>query len=268
MRDLYIVQELMQTDLHKVIYSEVPLKEDHIQFMLNQLLQGIDYLHGCNVMHRDLKPANLLINANCDLKICDFGLARNIHDVEQQEKQTALTEYVVTRWYRAPEIMLCCPTYTSAIDVWSVGCIFAEMLERTPLFAGADFLKQLALIADAVDLPERASLEAFVSSKPALDYLAKLPQTAPNPLRARFAHWANPLAVDLLERMLCFDPTGRISVTEALRHPYLAKWRDDEDQQRCAEEFPTKAARFDIDGDEHMSRDQLEAGFLREMANQ
>jgi serine/threonine protein kinase len=266
MRDLYIVQELMQTDLHKVIYSEVPLKEDHIQFMLHQLLQGLDYMHGCNVMHRDLKPANILINANCDLKICDFGLARNIHDVEQQEQPTDLTEYVVTRWYRAPEIMLCCPTYTSAIDVWSVGCIFAEMLERTPLFAGGDFLKQLALIADAVDLSPKEDLEKYVSSKPALDYLAKLPQTAKLPLKQRFAHWTDPNAVDLLERMLCFDPARRITVKEALRHPYLAKWGDDEDELRCAQEFPCRAAKFDIDGDEVLTREQIEANFLREMA--
>ena len=94
-------------------------------------------------MHRDLKPSNLLVNSNCDLKLCDFGLARGIDGLEPNAE---LTEYVVTRWYRAPEIMLSCREYTKAIDVWSVGCIFGELLGRKPLFPGNDYIHQLQIM--------------------------------------------------------------------------------------------------------------------------
>ncbi|XP_019260030.1 PREDICTED: mitogen-activated protein kinase mpkC-like [Nicotiana attenuata] len=97
-----------------------PIPESEIWQML---LRGVKYLHSANILHRDLKPGNLLINAYCDLKICDFGLARTSNG-----KGQFITEYVVTRWYRAPELLLCCDNYGTSIDVWSVGCIFAELL--------------------------------------------------------------------------------------------------------------------------------------------
>ena len=103
-----------------------------------EILRGLKYIHSANVLHRDLKPSNLLINANCDLKICDFGLART-----GPNQQEFMTEYVVTRWYRAPELLLACSDYTSAIDVWSVGCIFAELLARKALFPGKDYVHQV-----------------------------------------------------------------------------------------------------------------------------
>ena len=97
-------------------------------------------MHSANVLHRDLKPSNLLLNANCDLKICDFGLARTTSETD------FMTEYVVTRWYRAPELLLNCSEYTAAIDIWSVGCILMEIIRREPLFPGRDYVQQLALI--------------------------------------------------------------------------------------------------------------------------
>ena len=139
--DIYIVQDLMETDLHRIIYSKQSLSIDHVQYFVYQILRGLKYIHSANVLHRDLKPSNLLLNSNCDLKICDFGLARGVED-----EQKDLTEYVVTRWYRAPEIMLACQEYTKAIDMWSVGCIFAELLARSPLFPGEDYIAQLRLI--------------------------------------------------------------------------------------------------------------------------
>jgi len=118
--DLYIVTDLMDTDLHQIITSNQPLTDEHIQYFIYQILRGLKYIHSTNVIHRDLKPSNLLLNANCDLKICDFGLARVA--IEDEASQGYLTEYVATRWYRAPEIMLSWKEYTKAIDVWSV-CI-------------------------------------------------------------------------------------------------------------------------------------------------
>lgn len=100
------------------------------------------YIHSANVIHRDLKPSNLLLNANCDLKICDFGLAR------PNAENEFMTEYVVTRWYRAPELLLNSSDYTAAIDVWSVGCIFMELMNRKPLFPGKDHVHQMRLLIE------------------------------------------------------------------------------------------------------------------------
>lgn len=104
-------------------------------------------MHSANVLHRDLKPSNLLLNANCDLKICDFGLARTTSETD------FMTEYVVTRWYRAPELLLNCSEYTAAIDIWSVGCILMEIIKREPLFPGKDYIQQLVLITQVLGLP-------------------------------------------------------------------------------------------------------------------
>lgn len=146
--DVYIVADLMETDLHRIIYSKQPLSIDHVQYFVYQILRGIKYIHSANVIHRDLKPSNLLVNSNCDLKICDFGLARGILSENEKVRgdQMLLTEYVVTRWYRAPEIMLACHEYSKPVDVWSVGCIFAELILRKPLFPGDDYIDQVCTI--------------------------------------------------------------------------------------------------------------------------
>ena len=123
--DVYLVQELMETDLHRIIRTQ-DLSNDHFQYFVYQILRGLKALHSAGVLHRDLKPSNLLLNANCDMKICDFGLARGF-DPDQNTvmsgQQEFMTEYVATRWYRAPEIMLSHQNYNTAIDLWSVGCI-------------------------------------------------------------------------------------------------------------------------------------------------
>jgi serine/threonine protein kinase len=146
-KDVYLVAELMETDLHRIIYSKQKLSIDHVQYFIYQVLRGLKYIHSCRVLHRDLKPSNLLVNANCDLKICDFGLARGMHDQKSEDEDRSstmlLTEYVVTRWYRAPEIMLACHEYSYPIDVWSVGCIFAELILRKPYFPGDDYIDQV-----------------------------------------------------------------------------------------------------------------------------
>lgn len=146
--DVYIVTDLMETDLHRIIYSKQKLSIDHAQYFIYQLLRGLKYIHSADVIHRDLKPSNLLVNSNCDLKICDFGLARGVGEkqVEGQGGTMLLTEYVVTRWYRAPEIMLACHEYSKPIDMWSVGCIFAELIQRKPYFPGEDYIDQVSLI--------------------------------------------------------------------------------------------------------------------------
>ncbi|XP_019082950.1 PREDICTED: mitogen-activated protein kinase 10-like [Camelina sativa] len=137
--DVYIVYEFMEHDLFGVLTSEQELTKDHCMFFMYQILRGLKYIHSANVLHRDLKPSNLLLTTQCDLKICDFGLARSTPESHE------MTEYVVTRWYRAPELLLGTSDYTAAIDVWSVGCIFMEMMNRKTLFPGKDQVHQLRL---------------------------------------------------------------------------------------------------------------------------
>lgn len=184
-----------------------------------QILRGLKYVHSAHVLHRDLKPSNLLLNASCDLKIADFGLART-----STESNNFMTEYVVTRWYRAPELLLSCDSYDAAIDVWSVGCILAEMLLRKPFLPGRDYIDQLKLIIRTLGTPTDEEL-GFISAPKAKSYIKALP-LATRPDFRRLFPGASPQAVDLLERMLQFDPRRRITVEQALQHPWLASLHD------------------------------------------
>jgi serine/threonine protein kinase len=229
--DVYIISDLMETDLHRIIYSKQQLSDDHIQYFVYQVLRGLKYLHSANVLHRDLKPSNLLLNSNCDLKICDFGLARGVAVNETIE----LTEYVVTRWYRAPEIMLSCHEYSSAIDVWSVGCIFAELLGRKPLFPGEDYIHQLQIICDTLGTPADEDLD-FITSDKAKRFMKGLPHKPKISFDVLFPK-ANRSALDLLDRMLVFNPAKRITVNEALAHPYMESLHAEEDEPVAGSTF-------------------------------
>eukprot|EP00929_Paragymnodinium_shiwhaense_P012551 TRINITY_DN11986_c0_g1_i1.p1 TRINITY_DN11986_c0_g1~~TRINITY_DN11986_c0_g1_i1.p1 ORF type:complete len:306 (+),score=41.93 TRINITY_DN11986_c0_g1_i1:219-1136(+) len=154
--EIYVVSELMETDLSSTLASTQALSDDHCQFFLYQILRGMKYVHSAQVIHRDLKPRNLLVNSSCDLKICDFGLAR----VRFSDKEWVcpMTEYVCTRWYRAPEVLCSWTDYSEAIDIWSVGCILAEMIIRKPLFAGHNTQHQLDLIIGLLGSPQGEEL--------------------------------------------------------------------------------------------------------------
>ncbi|RCV20604.1 hypothetical protein SETIT_4G069900v2 [Setaria italica] len=201
---------------------------DHENYFLYQILRGLKYIHSANVLHRDLKPSNLLLNANCDLKICDFGLARITSETD------FMTEYVVTRWYRAPELLLNSSEYTAAIDVWSVGCIFMELMDRKPLFPGRDHVHQLRLLMELIGTPNEADLD-FVNEN-ARRYIRQLPRHARQSFPEKFPH-VQPLAIDLVEKMLTFDPRQRITVEGALAHPYLASLHDISDEPVCSMPF-------------------------------
>ncbi|SGY49954.1 BQ5605_C001g00840 [Microbotryum silenes-dioicae] len=257
--EVYLIQELMETDLHRVIRSQ-ELSDDHCQYFLYQTLRGLKALHSAAVLHRDLKPSNLLLNANCDLKICDFGLARSALSAET-EAVGFMTEYVATRWYRAPEIMLTFKEYNRAIDVWSVGCILGEMLSSKPLFPGRDYHHQLTLILDVLGAP---SLDDFyaISSHRSRDYLRALPFRKKRPFNTLYPN-ANPLALDLLERCLTFNPKKRITVEEALAHPYLEPYHDPEDEP-TAEILPPEFFSFDK---EQLSREQLKVLIYEEITS-
>lgn len=217
---IYLVSELMETDLHRVIHSNQDLTSDHVSYFIYQLLCALKHLHSANVLHRDLKPSNLLVNADCSLKVCDFGLARET-DVTLS---TALTEYVVTRWYRAPEVLLSGGRYTEAIDVWSVGCILAELLLRRPLFPGKNHLHQLRLIMQLTGTPASDDLDFIVDEK-AREFVLGGPRHAPQKLESLFPHIPG-VVLDLLKRMLVFNPAKRITVQECLNHEFLKRVRD------------------------------------------
>lgn len=242
--EVYLIQELMETDLHKVIRTQ-KLSDNHCQYFIYQALRALKALHSANVIHRDLKPSNLLLNSNCDLKVCDFGLARSV--AAQEDNFGFMTEYVATRWYRAPEIMLTFQEYTTAIDVWSIGCILFEMLSGKPLFPGSDYHNQLSLIIDILGTPKMDDFNS-IKSKRAKDYIKMIPfkrkihfyELIPN---------INPDASDLLEKLLTFNPKNRITVQQALEHPYVAFYHEPNDEP-VAKPLPNDFFDFDKKKDE------------------
>lgn len=226
--DIYIVTDLMETDLHRVIYSKQQLTDEHAQYFVYQILRGLKYLHSANVIHRDLKPSNILVNKNCDLKICDFGLARGFTSSDEEEAGS-LTDYVVTRWYRAPEVVLIASEYTKAIDVWSVGCILCELIGRKALFAGKDHLDQIRKIIEIMGTPDPNDLNWLPHDGPARRFINKCPPAVGKPLSDIYPK-ANPDSLDIASKMLSFNPYRRISVEDALGHKYFEGLHSKEDE--------------------------------------
>lgn len=236
--DVYIVSALMDTDLHKVCYTKQKLTLSHAVFWMYQTLAALKTLHSASILHRDLKPSNLLLNADCSLRVCDLGLARG---VDPASPASQLTEYVVTRWYRAPEIMLGQRNYGPGVDVWALGAIFAEVLRRAPLWSGRDFGDQLKLIFSALGTPPEEEL-TFVKSERALAYIRTKLSGRSRQTWAALGLSAQPssdptahaLALDLLGKMLTIDPRKRISVDDALSHSVFSSIRNESTEERAA----------------------------------
>ena len=223
--DIYFASEYMDTDLHKVIYSKQPLSDSHYQYFIYQLIAGVHYLHSSNVIHRDLKPSNILVNKDCQIKICDFGLGRGLpEEGEGNIDDGNLTQYVTTRWYRAPEVILCPSKYSKAMDIWSIGCIFAEIMARCPLFRGENYLDQIKKITDILGSPNENDM-SYISDQQAIKFITELPKKKKISFKEIYPN-GNPLAIDLLEKMLCFNPKNRINTEQCLNHPYFKEIRD------------------------------------------
>lgn len=218
-QDVYLVTPLMGADLNNIVKTQ-KLTDDHVQFLIYQVLRGLKYIHSAGIIHRDLKPSNIAVNEDCELKILDFGLAR--------PTESEMTGYVATRWYRAPEIMLNWMHYNQTVDIWSVGCIMAELLTGRTLFPGADHIDQLTKIMKLVGTPSKDLIDKL-SSEEARNYIRSLPQMRKKDFRQVF-RGANPLAVDLLEKMLELDSERRVTAPHALAHPYLAQYADPSDE--------------------------------------
>ncbi len=219
--ELYIVFELMQSDLRNVIDANDDLEADHHRVFLYQMLRGLAFMHGAGVLHRDLKPNNVLVNSNCEVKLCDLGLARPVVDIARAPS-VAMSDYVATRWYRAPELCGCFyGSYTAAVDVWSMGCIFAEIMLRRPLFPGRDAVDQLTRITGVLGRPSERVLSGIGNVR-ARRFLRGIPATTVIPLEDLLrGHCDDEHAIDLLSRMIAFDPADRPTAVQALQHAYF-----------------------------------------------
>lgn len=221
--DLYLVMEHMDANLCQVIQME--LDHERMSFLLYQILCGINHLHKAGIIHRDLKPSNIVVNLKCELKILDFGLARN------KDEAMFMTPYVVTRYYRAPEVILGAG-YSSNVDIWSVGCIFAELIRGKVMFPGTDHVDQWTKIVDVVGTPSHQFMSKLQQS--VKQYVENRPRCEPKPWQVLFPDNVFPQDIDyrlnaasardLVSRMLVIDPENRISVEEALKHPYVSLW--------------------------------------------
>ncbi|ODV77479.1 kinase-like protein [Suhomyces tanzawaensis NRRL Y-17324] len=225
---LYCIQEFVDCDLARVIYSSIQFSEFHIQSFVYQILCGLKYIHSADVIHRDLKPGNILVNAQGTLKICDFGLARGISTKYVITNSSPITNYVATRWYRAPELMLSKHKYDKSVDVWAVGCIMAELYGRRPLFAGKDQLHQLHEIMKILGSPPVdviCRLKWRCTIPPSPQYISvKWKQLYP---------FASNDALSLIFALLKWDPAERLDVNVTLRHNFFEDVRDPYGEPEC-----------------------------------
>jgi len=210
---LYLVFEFLDQDLKKYMDTVTVVAPALVQSYTRQLLQGLTYCHQRRIVHRDLKPQNLLIDKKGSLKIADFGLARAFCVPVRQ-----YTHEVVTLWYRAPEILLGSATYSIPVDMWSAGCIFAELLCKKPLFPGDSEIDQLFKIFRQMGTPTEDIWHGCTSLP---DYKPSFPKWKKQELGKVFEN-SHSAAVDLLEKMLIYEPAQRISAREALNHPYFS----------------------------------------------
>ena len=264
--DVYVITDVMETDLHRVIYSRQELTDEHIQYFIYQILRGTLYFHSAKIIHRDLKPANILANKNCDLKICDFGLdhckikdddktVQNLIDnpslpieysnsIIYDDSKRELNDKNISKWYRAPEAILSPESYDKTVDIWSIGCILAELLGRQPLFPADNYLDELQKIISVLGSPSENDLE-FISDQKIKSFVLRLAKRTKQSFNLMFSN-ANPVALDLLGKMLTFNPKKRYTVEQCISHPYFEGLHDPEQE-------PTADSTFDFSYDKDAS---------------
>lgn len=231
---LYCYQELIDYDLAKVIHSSVQLSDFHIKHLFYQILCGLKYIHSAEVIHRDLKPGNILCTLNGCLKICDFGLARGLAPqfFTSKDNYHDITNYVATRWYRAPELILSEKAYDKSIDMWSTGCILAEFYARKPLFMGKDSMHQVHEIVKVLGAPSKEILVDYGSLK-AWNTYHNLSGSSPTVSWQELYPFAAIEALDLIDNLLKWHPKKRFTVEQALEHPFLGAVRNLDDEPVC-----------------------------------
>jgi mitogen-activated protein kinase 15 len=219
----------METDLHAVIRAGI-LEEVHKQYVIYQLLKALFYMHSADLIHRDIKPSNLLLNSDCHVKLCDFGLCRSVAEATSVTAPV-LTDYVATRWYRAPEILLGSTRYTKGVDMWAVGCILGEMCLGKPCFPGNSTMNQLERVLECTGKPTPEDMSAARSpfASTMIDSVPLVRVRGPSEMFVS----ASPDALDLIKKCLQFNPDKRITAFEALRHPYVAQFHNEADEPAC-----------------------------------
>uniref|UniRef100_A0A8C9RNV8 Mitogen-activated protein kinase 15 n=1 Tax=Scleropages formosus TaxID=113540 RepID=A0A8C9RNV8_SCLFO len=222
-KDIYLVFEYMETDLHAVIKKGNLLKDIHKRYIMYQILKATKFLHSGNVIHRDQKPSNILLDTDCFVKLCDFGLARSLCQMQEDPGNPTLTEYVATRWYRAPEILLGSSRYTKGVDMWSLGCILGEMLLGKPLFPGTSTINQIEKIMTVIPHPTAEDVCSIKSEYGASVIQRMIPQGS---LENILPSSVPPDALDLLRCLLVFNPEKRLTAEQALQHPYVSKFHN------------------------------------------
>lgn len=234
-RDIYIVTDYMESDLHAVVRANI-LENIHKQYIIYQMVRCLKYMHSGKMLHRDIKPSNILLNSDCLVKICDFGLARTAATIGDAEVNPVLTDYVATRWYRAPEILLGSTCYTYGVDMWAVGCILGELLSGKPIFPGSSTMNQLDRILELSGRPSPEDIAALNSpfaetmlenvsvSRPQKTNMQRVNELFPN---------VSAEASDFLLACLKFNPLKRLEAGKALVHPFVAQFHNPDDEPEC-----------------------------------
>lgn len=221
--EYYIVFGRMRTDLQRLIHSSTKLMPSHITYLGYQIFRALKYLHSVEIVHRDLTPSNILVSQGCEIKICDFGLSRKL------EKAAPMTKHVVTRWYRAPEIM-CWDEYNKPVDLWAAACILTELYLRKPLFPGDHFVHQLNLIFDVIGTPSKEDQSA-ITDHTIQYFIQRLPKKEPLQWEGILEDTkADASACDLISKIILFNPQKRLTVTEILAHSFFSHWHDPNDE--------------------------------------
>jgi p38 MAP kinase len=240
LRNVYIVTRYaglsLKTVLDKQKLSQCKLLQaSHIKYIIYQILRALKYLHSANVIHRDLKPSNLAISGECDVTVLDFGLARTVSQAGDN-----LTAYVISRWYRSPEVIYWNNvSYNAKADLWSVGCIMAELLTGEVLFRGAEAMEQYKLIVELCGAPDNELLGKIEAHNSAA-MRSVVERMGDGRARQDFRKYFRGQpdgAIDLLDKFLVLDPDRRISVEEALTHPYVQEHHLPSDEPIAKEPF-------------------------------
>jgi mitogen-activated protein kinase 15 len=229
--DLYLVFDYMEADLFNVIRANI-LQDIHKKFIIYQILKALKFIHSADIIHRDLKPSNIFINSDCHIKLGDFGLARTLE--HNPHMGSVVTEYVATRWYRAPEMILAAQKYGKPIDMWSVGCILYEMLVGTPLLPGKSTKDMIKMMFSVTGFPDRKEYNEIKKEiKIQIDYdqlLQEKVKKKKNILQTLSKYTHDDVAIDLLLKLLVFNPNKRLTAEEALKHPYVAEFHNEEEE--------------------------------------
>ncbi|KAK6747139.1 hypothetical protein RB195_000390 [Necator americanus] len=260
-KDVYVVTEFAGDSIVKILHDQkvtgrTHITPEHVPFIIYQLLRVLKYIHSANIIHRDLKPGNLALTSDSDLTVLDFGMARSLERTE-----TSLTQYVMTRWYRSPEVIYWnIDGYNEQVDVWSVGCITAELMLGKPLFPGEDTNAQYEMITSLCGSPDEDLMRKIEANSPAT---RRVVESYPHHERQNFSQrfaGCPPLFIDFLDKILVLDPEKRLTVEGSLSHPYFADYVDATDE-------PTATSSFELNDNPSRSRDEWKGIIWQEIQN-